>query len=390
MHKAVAFSSWFGDNLVSHQLSPKHPAVIRLFLIVCACFVTIVATPTSVLRGATPAAGDVTFFETNIRPVLVKHCYECHAAGSKELGGKLLLDSREGIRKGGESGPAIVAGKPNKSLLIQGLRYDGLEMPPDQPLPESVVNDFVRWVELGAPDPRGPNSSGSVKQVASEPDDGLWSFQPVRNSTPPDVQNYLWPRDSLDRFVLSRIEDAGLAPSPDADPQTLVRRLYFDLIGLPPTLDDVEEFIADQQRYGDEAIERLADRLLARPQFGERWGRFWLDVARFGESNGNDGLGRNPTFPHAWRYRDYVIAAFNEDRPYDQFLTEQIAGDLLLSDSASAAGSPADCDRVLGDRLEAGKGHEYQFRHGRCGRSNRRDRSRHPGPERRVRPLPRP
>lgn len=299
----------------------------------------------SLLRGE-PVAEDVLFFENKIRPVLVKYCYECHAADAKEIGGKLRLDSRDGMRKGGETGTTLIAGQPDKSLIIQALRYEGLEMPPDRPLPESVVNDFVQWVRRGAPDPRVTKSTAVRSQTAQPGQaaaDGhkLWSLQPVQNSPLTDVENRQWARDPLDWFVLSHIEAAGFAPTHDADPRTLVRRLYYDLIGLPPTSDNVGAFIADHQQRGSEAVARWVDRLLASPQFAENWGRYWLDVARYGESNGNDGLGRNPTFPHAWRYRDYVIAAFNEDLPFDRFLTEQIAGDLLSSDS------PEQHDRYL-------------------------------------------
>jgi len=281
--------------------------------------------------GETLSASDRAFFENKIRPVLVDHCYECHAADAEELGGKLRLDSREGIRTGGESGPALVAGKPDASLLIQALRYDGIEMPPDRPLPETVVGDFAWWIQRGAPDPRSAEAPAE-KQPGTD-GTALWSLEPPKSPPVPEVRNPEWPRDPLDRFVLSRIEAAGLLPTRDADPRTLVRRLYYDLLGLPPSLRQVETFLAAHEREGETAVERLVDTLVAKPQFGERWGRYWLDVARYGESNGNDGLGRNPTFPHAWRYRDYVIAALNADTPYDRFLTEQIAGDLLPSDS---------------------------------------------------------
>jgi hypothetical protein len=288
----------------------------------------------STAAGQTLSPSDRAFFENKIRPVLVQRCYECHAADSKELGGKLRLDSREGVRKGGESGPAVIAGKPNESPIIQALRYDGLEMPPDQPLPETVVNDFVKWIERGAPDPR--SSENAMNQGDDLDSKSLWSLQPRLAPPVPHVRDTSWPLDPLDRFVLARIEAQGLQPTRDADPRQLARRLYFDLLGLPPSMEEVESFVAAHERSRNRAMEQLVDSLLARPQFGERWGRHWLDVARYGESNGNDGLGRNPTFPHAWRYRDYVSAAFNDDTPYDQFLTEQIAGDLLESDSPEA------------------------------------------------------
>ncbi len=295
--------------------------------------------------GAGESAADVAFFESKIRPVLVKHCYECHAAGAEEIGGKLLLDSREGILKGGEAGPALVAGHPEKSLILKALRYDGLDMPPEKPLPAAIVGDFEQWIRRGAVDPRvkktvAASNKGKTTQPAS-PGPRLWSLEPVANPQPPDVRNKAWGRDPIDRFVLSRIEAAGLTPTHDAEPRVLARRLSFDLVGLPPTIAELDAFEADYRRNGDRAVAAYVDRLLAMPQFGEHWGRYWLDVARYGESNGNDGLSRNPTFPHAWRYRDYVIAAFNDDVPFDRFVTEQIAGDLLPSDK------PAERDRRL-------------------------------------------
>ena len=281
------------------------------------------------------------FFESKIRPVLVKQCYECHSSGAKKVGGKLLLDSPGELLGSGESGPAMLPGKPDESLLIQALRYDGLEMPPKHRLPPAVVNDFVTWVKMGAPDPRANPPKSPRKDGAADPA-ALWSFQPVTNPKPPAVRTKGWARDPFDAFVLAKVEAANLTPAKDATPATLIRRLHFDLLGLPPTAEQVVAFeracsIGNRQS----AIASLVDRLLASPHFGERWGRHWLDVARYGESNGNDGLSRNPSFPHAWRYRDYVIQAFNDDVPYDRFVTEQLAGDLLPSET------PAQRDRLL-------------------------------------------
>lgn len=273
------------------------------------------------------------FFEKKIRPVLVEHCFECHAEGAKKIGGKLRLDTAQGLRNGGESGSPMVPGSPEESLLVHSLRWESdLEMPPEHPLPPQVINDFVTWIKMGAHDPRvdsegktAPENSDAVAELAKT----HWSFQPIENPEPPSVSNEDWPRDPLDRFVLAGIDAAELEPTTDAPPATLLRRLFFDLTGLPPTAEQAAEFARDFERDGQRAVARWVDDLLSSPQFGERWARHWLDVARYGESNGNDGLSRNPTFPHAWRYRDYVIDAFNRDTPYDQFLTEQIAGDLL-------------------------------------------------------------
>ena len=280
---------------------------------------------TALAEGADMTPDQRAFFESKIRPVLVKQCYECHSQTSKKLGGKLLLDAPSEMIAGGESGPAVIPGKPDESLIVQAVRYDGLEMPPKKRLPDNIVNDFVEWVKMGAPDPR----IEPPKVVRRAPQEPLWSLKPISDPKPPKVQNTAWPRQSLDAFILAKIEQNGLQPAPDADAAVLLRRLSFDLIGLPPKKSEIRN------------LESEIDSMLSSPHFGEKWGRHWLDVARYAESNGNDGLSRNPSFPHAWRYRDYVIRAFNEDLPYDRFIAEQIAGDLLPADS------PAQRDRQL-------------------------------------------
>ncbi len=285
------------------------------------------------LAAALPlAAADMTpvqraFFEAKIRPALVKYCYECHSQTADKVGGNLLLDAAPEMLAGGDSGPALVPGEPDASLIVQAVRYDGLEMPPKKRLPPTVVNDFIEWVKMGAPDPR----SEPVNRAERAPQEPLWSLQPVADPPPPAVRAAAWPRDPLDHFLLAALEQAGQAPVEDADPAALRRRLNFDLLGLPPPPDE----------EGDPRDPAYIDRLLASPHFGEKWGRHWLDVARYAESNGNDGLSRNASFPHAWRYRDYVIAAFNDDLPYDRFLLEQLAGDLLPAET------PAQRDRQL-------------------------------------------
>ena len=258
--------------------------------------------------------------------MLVKHCYECHSAKSKEIGGELLLDTREATRKGGESGHAVVPGNLEQSLLISAIRYEDFEMPPNEQLPETVIADFEKWVESGAADPRDGKSIVHPS-LDLEKAREFWSFRPIQKPAAPQVKATDWPRTDIDRYVLQRLEAQGLRPVGDADPQTLVRRVYFDLIGLPPTPEQVREFVSDPSPA---ALGKLVDRLLDSPQFGERWGRHWLDVVRYGEST---GMERNFTFPYAWRYRDYVFKSFNDDKPYDQFITEQVAGDLLPSDS---------------------------------------------------------
>jgi cytochrome c553 len=285
------------------------------------------------------AAPDPAFFEAKIRPVLVASCFECHAAGAKKVGGNLRLDSRDGLRRGGVSGPAVVPGNPEASLLRQALRWEhDLEMPPDEPLPEAVIADFETWIAQGAPDPRDHPAPSPGPASAVSP---LWSIRPIQAPSPPSVRDSAWPLDPLDRFVLAGLESRDLRPATEADPVTLARRLAFDLHGIPPDPAETEAFMAEHRSSPRTAWTRLVDRLLESPAFGERWGRHWLDVARYAESNGNDGLGRNPTFPHAWRYRDYVIDAFNRDLPFDRFALEQIAGDLLPSST------PAERDRQL-------------------------------------------
>jgi len=284
----------------------------------------------SVAVAAEPTAGQIDFFEKKIRPVLVEHCYKCHSAGSDKSEGGLLLDTREGIRAGGESGPAVVPKEPRESLLLEAIRYESYEMPPDGMLPEHVVADFERWIKIGAPDPRDGRAKPEVKQAAVPAED-LWSLEPLTAAPLPAVQDDAWPLDDLDRFVLAPMESEGLHPVADAERATLLRRVYFDLIGLPPTPAEIDAFVADAS---PNAFETVVDRLLASPRFGERWGRHWLDVARYGESSGYQ---RNFLYPHAWRYRDWVVRAMNADMPYDRFIQEQIAGDLLPADTPEQA-----------------------------------------------------
>ncbi len=297
-------------------------------------FLVLILSAVSVAAEPTPA--QIEFFEKKIRPVLVTKCHACHSAKAKAIKGELLLDSRGGWAKGGESGPAVIPGNPAESLLIQAIRYDGLEMPPKEKLTDQQIADFTRWVKMGAPDPRtGQTASLIRREINIVEGRKFWAYQPPVASSPPVIEHREWPIDPIDHFILARIESAKLTPVADADRLTLVRRLYFDLVGLPPTPDQVDAFLNDSS---SRALESLVDQLLASPHFGERWGRHWLDVARFAEST---GMERNYTFPHAWRYRDYVIDAFNRDLPFDRFVTEQIAGDLL------PAKTPADRNRLI-------------------------------------------
>jgi hypothetical protein len=279
------------------------------------------------------------FFEAKIRPVLAAQCGKCHASAAEKLRGGLRLDSREALRNGGDSGPVIVPGNADESLLIRAIRYrdDELRMPPKAKLPDAVIADFEAWVKIGAPDPRiGPSTAVANPSIDLAKGREFWSFQPLSRSAPPAVRRADWPRGDIDRFLLAALESRGLAPVADADRSRLLRRLTFDVIGLPPTPEELDAFLRDDT--GD-AFRKVVDRLLASPHFGERWGRHWLDVARFAESSGRT----NFTYPQAWRYRDWAIASFNADKPYDQFVREQIAGDIL----------PANDDRKGADQIIA-------------------------------------
>lgn len=282
-------------------------------------------------RGSAPVAANVitaegrAFFESKIRPVLIKECYGCHSADVKDVSGGLFLDTRQGMRRGGERGPAILPGNVEGSLLIKAIRYTNknLEMPPRGKLTDAVIKDFEAWIKMGAPDTREGAAPVANKNYDTEKSKQWWAFQPLKRPAPPKVADGAWPRGEIDRFVLASLENKNIKPVADADRVTLIRRLSFDLIGLPPSPEEIDAFTRDTA--GD-AADKLVDRLLASPQFGERWGRHWLDVARFAESTGKEV---NMTYPQAWRYRDYVINAFNNDKPFDQFIREQIAGDLL-------------------------------------------------------------
>ncbi len=260
---------------------------------------------------------DIRFFETRIRPLLANRCYRCH--GEKKQRGDLRVDSPASLKKGGASGSAVVIpGQPEKSLLIQAVRHlnDDLRMPPGKKLTKQEIADLAHWVKTGA---LFPDSGKVAKNQGSQ----HWAFQPPQDPPVPDVKDKTWPQSPLDHFVLAELEAKGLRPAPAADNRTLIRRATFDLIGLPPTPEEVEAFLQDSS---PDAFAKVVDRLLASPHYGERWGRHWLDVARYADSN---GLDENVAYGNAWRYRDYVVAAFNEDKPYNQFLVEQMAGDLL-------------------------------------------------------------
>jgi mono/diheme cytochrome c family protein len=275
------------------------------------------------------AAGDgLAFFEQKIRPVLVEQCYSCHSAGAKKLKGNLYLDSKAGWQKGGDSGePAILPGDPEASLLIRTIRHleEDLEMPPKKPkLAEAVIADFVAWVQMGAPDPR----EGQPLAV-NRGDKTWWSLQPLGDFKSQITDFKSGEASPIDSFIEAKLREKGLALNPPADPRALIRRLTYDLHGLPPTAEEVEAFAVDSIHSPQSAIRNLIDRLLASPRYGERYGRHWLDVVRFGESNGFE---RNFIIDDLWPFRDYVIRSINDDKPFDRFITEHLAGDVVGKD----------------------------------------------------------
>ncbi|HWN97251.1 MAG TPA: DUF1553 domain-containing protein [Methylomirabilota bacterium] len=286
----------------------------------------VAAAPCLVSPAASITAPDAEFFEKRVRPLLVERCYECH--GEKKQKGGLRLDSAAAVLKGGESGPALVPGKPDESRIIKATSWSDpdFQMPPKNKLPAAEIAILTEWVKLRAPDPR--TNSASLATNYEPRTTNHWAYQPLKATPLPMPKNSSWARTDIDRFILARLETKQIQPNADAGRATLLRRVYYDLIGLPPAPEQVDAFVSDKS---PDAFARVVDRLLASPQFGERWGRHWLDVARFGESVTLRGF----VFKEAWRYRDYVIDAFNSDLPYDQFVREQIAGDLMPSANIS-------------------------------------------------------
>ncbi|HEX7446732.1 MAG TPA: PSD1 and planctomycete cytochrome C domain-containing protein [Pirellulales bacterium] len=274
-----------------------------------------------------PTPEQIEFFEKQVRPLLAEHCFQCH--GPKQQKSGLRVDHISTLLAGGDSGPALVPGKPDDSLLIDAVRYNALEMPPDGKLPDAHIEVLARWVALGAPWPDTevvPTAGGAI----SDEDRQWWAFQPLRSPEPPLMAGDDWSRNEIDRFVFQKLSQAGLRPAPEASRLTLARRVYFDLTGLPPTPDEARAFAED---ISPDAYERLIERLLASPEYGQRWARHWLDLVRYADS---DGYRADDYRPNAWRYRDYVVAAFNHDKPYDRFVQEQLAGDELFADNPEA------------------------------------------------------
>jgi hypothetical protein len=280
-----------------------------------------------------PSPEAIAFFESKVRPVLAENCFNCH--GTKKQRGGLRLDGRAAALAGGDRGPALVPGRADKSLLLKAVRHeDDLKMPPSKKLPREQVAVLTRWVQMGAPWPgaeaAAPTAPVRGAHKISDKDRAHWAFQPVRRPAVPAVKDGAWGRNPVDAFLLARLEAKGLRPSPPATRRELIRRACYDLTGLPPTPGQVEAFVADSR---PDAYERLVDRLLESPHYGEKWGRHWLDLVRFAETNSYE---RDNPKPHAWRYRDYVVRAFNADKPYNRFVREQLAGDELPDHDADA------------------------------------------------------
>jgi Protein of unknown function (DUF1553)/Protein of unknown function (DUF1549)/Planctomycete cytochrome C len=293
--------------------------LMRLVLVIVTLFVC----GNGLFAAMPESAASERFFEDKIRPLLINRCYECHSTESPKVKGGLKLDSREAVLKGGDSGPVIVPGNSEKSLLIKAVSYvdPELQMPPKHKLAPEEIALLQQWIGMGAPDPRTNNA---ITRVTSKPH---WAFLPISDPAIPTVKNWRWVNNAIDYFVLAKLESNGLQPNFAAEKRTLIRRATFDLIGLPPTRSEIEAFVMDRS---DDAFEKVIDRLLASPAYGERWGRHWLDLARYADTGGDSA---DYPIPQAYRYRNYVINAFNADKPYDQFIREQIAGDLLAASS---------------------------------------------------------
>lgn len=298
------------------------------------------------------SAAHVEFFEKKIRPLFHTHCLECHGAEGKKVKGGLRLTTRAELLAGGDTGPAFVVGKPEQSLLIKAVHYrsDDVKMPPKGRLKDSEIADLETWIKDGAAWPATSGSSTNSAKTGplfTEEQKRFWAFQPMLDSQPPTVKNRAWVQSPIDAFLLAKLEERALTPAKPTDKYTLLRRVTFDLTGLPPTPAEIAAFLKDTSPT---AFATVVDRLLQSPRYGERWGRHWLDVARYADSN---GLDENTAFGNAWRYRDYVIKSFNDDKPYHTFLREQIAGDLLPDAGTNPDRLTATGFLVLGPKLLA-------------------------------------
>ncbi len=312
--------------------------VERWMLNVFPILVLIFVSPTVTMAAdLTPA--QTQFFENKIRPVLANNCYKCHSAQAEKVKAGLLLDSREATLKGGENGPAVVPGDLEKSLLIKAVRYTDpdLQMPPKgKKLSDEQIADLEAWVRMGAPDPR---TATLAQKAWKDSGKDWWAWQPLTKPAVPEIKDSTWTRTPIDKFILAKLEEKGLKPNPIADKRTLIRRATFDLIGLPPTPEEVDAFLKDES---PEAFAKVVDRLLASPHYGERWGRHWLDVARYSDTKG---------MVWAWTYRDYVIKSFNDDKPYNQFVIEQLAADKLPATKSNPTNLTALGFLTVGERF---------------------------------------
>jgi hypothetical protein len=295
------------------------------------------AVPPALPQVSAPTKDQLDFFESKIRPIFANNCYQCHSGAANPPKAGLELDWKGGWEKGGDSGPAIVPGDPEKSLLIHAVRYTdlGLQMPPKGKLSDAEINDLVTWIRAGAADPRSTRPAPAAGGPVSYGGQGKnhWAFKPVTKPSPPQVKNAAWVKNDIDRFTLAKLEAADMSPNEIADKRTLIRRAYFDVVGLPPTPEQVQAFLADNS---PNAFEKVVDGLLASPRYGERWGRHWLDVARYSDTKGQNDRRRESTlYPYAWTYRDWVIKALNDDMPYDEFIKQQLAADRMTGQKAS-------------------------------------------------------
>ena len=315
-------------------------------LVAAAAFACVAPAGRSAVAVATPApqqlsAQDLQFFEARIRPIFADRCYKCHSRLADKIKGGLMLDTREGMVHGGDTGPAVVPGKPEDSLIIDAVSYRDadLQMPPKgDRLSEAQVADLTEWIRRGAPDPRSLVAKGGNPAYGGVGREH-WSFLPVRSQEAPQVADAAWCGTPVDNFVLAGLERSSIRPNPPADKYTLIRRATFDLTGLPPTEAEVQRFLVDDS---PDAWAKVVDRLLASPRYGERWGRYWLDVARYADTKGDTPQREDPRYPFAWTYRDYVIGAFNSDKPYDEFIVEQLAADRLVAEEQRRRGAGRD------------------------------------------------
>lgn len=310
------------------HLSMKHILPLISVLLLSTGFVSVSISAETSQSGSVPrfSSEQLEFFEKSIRPLLAAHCYKCHSGHSKRLEGGLRLDSRSLILKGGDTGPSAKLKNPHDSLLLEAVRYESLEMPPDSRLKKEQIDLLSRWIEMGLPwpDEKTPVKAGTSEIFDLQKRRGEhWAWQPIKNVSPPTVKNKTWSTQPLDQFILAKLEEHKLQPSQPADKRTMIRRLYFDLIGLPPGPEQIHAYLNDRSAN---ATEKVVDQLLASPHFGERWARHWLDLMRYAESRGHEF---DNDAPNAYQYRDYVIRALNANIPFDQFVTEHIAGDLL-------------------------------------------------------------